>query len=793
MGMDNTRSSNGWQKDGFHNKNPADVHLNQSDPQEDEIDLRKLVRLMFRHKWLLTSVVAVITGIAIVVSFLLTPIYKSVGTLLISESKNRYSYAGSDISNLLTTTYGIGVGSTIANELQILRSRKLSYELADTLLKQKTGWNGDLFPLLYVEYPSDPNLAGIDKVAYRIMENLEVSQVDREADLVSISFSSPSPVEAAYLVNLTIDVYSQLSTDQNRLMAGSALKFLEAERARIEQNLRGNEERLREYMNEKKLVQVDKQTEMLIETITELENQRQTFQTSLAAIGSAIDNYKQRLEGIKSGFSEQFTNTIGPKLNRYQYQLAEYETEKMLLLARNPELRDNPDSGPRMRSLNEKIDLLKTVIDEETKKLFNSGTGQYLGFLGSLNGGVSGNIGNLYQKLLELNVEQSQYRAQVEVLGERLSEYETVFNNLPDNMIELARLKRDVRINEELYLTVSTQFAEMSLWEQTQFGLGRPVDYGFIPSRPIFPNKPLFGLVGLVLGGVIAIGVVFAREAFNTKIDGVEKMEELDVPLLATIPDFSDTIQTKFSGQEKITIQNKKVSSGLIALLDSFSPAAEAFRRLHNNVVFAHPDRNHKVLMITSSLKGEGKSTVIANLAVILSESGKKVVILDADFRRPFVHTYFGLTLTPGITEYLFDEAPLEEALQKTVVENVDVITTGKRPPNPTAVSQSLKLREMIHKLKQQYDYVLIDTAPYGIITDAGYLIKEAEGIIVVSKFNHTHQNELVHTISNLKKVNANILGTVLTWFDYRKSTDYYYTDSYYKRAYEAYEAYMKK
>src|SRR5699024_2344531 len=144
------------------------------------------------------------------------------------------------------------------------------------------------------------------------------------------------------------------------------------------------------------------------------------------------------------------------------------------------------------------------------------------------------------QKLIELQVEEKQYQAQVDVLTAQLAEQERFFENLPDNMIGLARLQRDVTISEELYLTVSQQYAEMALWEQTQFGLGRTVDTGYVPEEPVAPNKVLFVLVGFILGGIAGVGYVLVRTGFNTTIDGVDKLKRLHHPLLAVIPVLDD-------------------------------------------------------------------------------------------------------------------------------------------------------------------------------------------------------------------------------------------------------------
>src|SRR5699024_5585386 len=246
------------------------------------------------------------------------------------------------------------------------------------------------------------------------------------------------------------------------------------------------------------------------------------------------------------------------------------------------------------------------------------------------------------------------------------SEQQKFFDSLPDNMIGLARRKRDVKINEELYLTVSKQYAEMSLWKQTQFGLGRQVDSGYIPQKPVEPNKKLYLLVGFVLGTIRSVGYVFTREAINTIIDGVEKVKKHDLPLLTVIPDNDKFIKEKQGGREKVRIGSTEVSTGMTTLLDAVSPISEAYRRLQTNIIYSNPDNPLKTLMVTSATKGEGNTTTVGNLGVTLAETGKEVIFVDTDLRRPQMHNKLGTKRAPGITEILFEDRDWQDTIQQT-------------------------------------------------------------------------------------------------------------------------------
>lgn len=788
MAIDNNNfpRPNGSSNNGYHSGSPnggATPGEQRGTQDPDEIDLKRLFYTLWHYKWIIVSSVMVFTILAGIVAYTTTPIYRSEGSILISQQQNRYSYAGSDLANLLTSTYGIGTGSTIANELQVLRSRKLSLEMADSLMERRLMKNGLQYPVLFKEYPEDSALAAKDTVALRLRNNISFSQVDREADMVSIAFESPSPLEAANIVNLSMELYSELSTRQNRRSANSAVQFLQNERDRIESRLNKVEDQLRQFMNKEKLMQVDAQTEKLIERLAELEAKKQEAKVKLVTVESAINKYQDRLNDIKPGLAEQYADAIGPNMTRLQYQLAELEIEKMQLLANNPSLKNVSDPPKELKEINAKVEVYRNKVRELTKKLVADGD-QYLGFLGGSDGNIAQAVSDINQKLVELQVEQEQYSAQLDVINAQLKEQQQFFDNLPDNMIRLARLKRDVKINEELYLTVSQQFAEMSLWKETQFGLGRPVDTSFIPEDPVKPNKKLYLLVGFILGGILSVGYIFVREAFNTTIDGIEKIKEFGYPLLAVVPKMGRECE------ETTKAQGYEVSRSLVALLDTVSPVSESFRRLQSNIIYSNPDQEINSLMITSSTQGEGKTTVSSNLGIVLAEAGYNVAIVDTDLRRPNLHKIFGLNSAPGIVEVLFDNVSMDEALQQTPMSNLSVISAGNRPPNPSAITQSRAFLDTIKQLEEKFDFVLIDTPPYGIITDASAMIRQTDGVVIVTRFGKTSEMELNHTINNLQRVNANILGTVLSAFNHEKTSDYYYSSYYYQEMYESYESY---
>lgn len=773
------------------NGNHANRRKGSPEHEDGEIDLNYFFAVVMRHKWAVIGITAVCTFAAVIYALSIVPVYQSQGSLLVTESQAGPGGAtGGALSELLSTTYGYGIGSTLGNELQVMRSRQMSNNLAEKVMQQDIMENGRRFPVLWEEYPADSTVADAETVAERIRDNISYDRVNLETEIIEIRFKSYSPAEAQWMVNEAINSYSEISTTQNRMAASSAMTFLEEERAKIEQELQQKEEQLRDFMDRSGIVTVDQQTNQLITRISELESQLQQVRTRLVAIETAIENYERQIDEIRPGLAQQFAEGVGANMERLQFQLAELETEKMLLLNRNPGLRNNPEREPQMVQINEQIALLKQEINRVASNLVEESE-EYLTFLGQSDGGIAGRLMELRTNLVELNIEKSQLESQRDVLNERLTEENRFFENLPQNMVEFARLKRDVEINEQLFLTVSDQYTETAFWEQTQFGLGRPVDYGQLPDNPVEPNKRVISLFGLFLGGVLGLGYAFGREKLVQVIDGTEKMRNLNYPLLAVIPDIDRVVNNKLGGQEMITLKNnKKVSSSLLTLVETISPVAESFRRLHNNIILSHPEKKFQTILVTSSTQGEGKTTVVSNLAVALSEADKKVLIIDLDLRRPNLHFLWDESRTPGVSEVLLEDLPVLEAIKPSAAPGVDLLTAGEKAANPSAINQSEGLRKLIAEMKERYDHILIDTAPYGIITDAAPMMRLADGVVVSAKFNQTKESQLTHTLENLERIRAQVIGTVLLAFDHEKSSDYYYGSDNYYYGYKEYEKY---
>lgn len=214
----------------------------------------------------------------------------------------------------------------------------------------------------------------------------------------------------------------------------------------------------------------------------------------------------------------------------------------------------------------------------------------------------------------------------------------------------------------------------------------------------------------------------------------------------------------------------------IISINSPKSPISEAYRGIRTNIEFSNLDKEIKIIGVTSSKQNEGKSTVLANLAVSFAALEKKVLILDGDLRNPSVHRMFGLSNIHGVTDILLEKHNFVDCVHSTDINKLNVLTCGQIPPNPSEMLSSNRMRNFVDSLRDYYDYIFIDAPPIGIITDAGIISTYTDGMVFVISSNEVDINQAKISKERLDSVGANILGTVLNKFEAKKSGNDYYS-----------------
>lgn len=312
------------------------------------------------------------------------------------------------------------------------------------------------------------------------------------------------------------------------------------------------------------------------------------------------------------------------------------------------------------------------------------------------------------------------------------------------------------------------------------------IDTAIPPEEPISPSVPTNTLIAAMLGLMASLGLIVLLEMLDNTYKKAEDVEKkLSLHLLGIIPKFEGSIRSeknirkhaKKHGNQalnavKVQEENEKT---LVALHEPKSAAAEAYRTLRTNLHYGSVDRQVKTLLFTSTSMTEGKSTTCANLAISMAQSEKKVLLVDADLRKPKLHRYFNLSNGKGLVDLLAEDMSLEEVLQfREDIPNLTVLTCGSIPPNPSEILGSRKMKELLDSFREKFDYVIIDSPPVTQVTDAVVLSQIVDSTVMVIAAGQTNVDMSRSAVKSLQGVNANLQGFVLAKVDMRGLGNYY-------------------
>jgi len=274
----------------------------------------------------------------------------------------------------------------------------------------------------------------------------------------------------------------------------------------------------------------------------------------------------------------------------------------------------------------------------------------------------------------------------------------------------------------------------------------------------------------------------------DNSVNSVDQLKSIHLPLLSAVP-VLDRVANR--NKQSFSIGKGRIPDELVLLHDRTNIASESIRRLKNNLIYQFGDVPPKTIAVTSAEKGDGKSTIVSNLGIAFAEEGYKTLVIDTDFRRPKLHTYFGLSNDAGLTNYLIGKLPIQELIKDTDLVNLKVITAGNESGRPENVVSSNEFKLFLKRMEEVFDVIIMDTPPFGVISDSMALLKRAESTLVVTKYRKTNRGVFLKTIEELERINANVNGIVLNGFDHRKETGTHYGPGYYKALYSSYEEYV--
>jgi len=349
-----------------------------------------------------------------------------------------------------------------------------------------------------------------------------------------------------------------------------------------------------------------------------------------------------------------------------------------------------------------------------------------------------------------------QMNAQLGAINKKIGELNDTLKQLPDLQRRYLQLYREVEVKTQLYTALLNSYQQLRIAKAGEIGNVRIVDTAVLPIEPIKPKKLQILILAIFLGGFLGTLLALLRNMMHSGIKDSNQIEnELDLPVYATVP--------RSPAQEsRIKLLKKKKSIPILAIKNGDDIAIESLRSMRTAIHFALNNAKNNIIMISGPAPEVGKSFISTNLAAILAQSNKRVLIIDADMRRGYLHKYFNHDNLPGLAEYLNTQQTLDSIIKPTEIPHLDVITRGKSPVNPSELLSSAKFAAMFEQLSPMYDHIIIDTPPVLAVTD-GIIISQYAGVnLVIARYAKSQMKELELTVNRFEQVGVKVNGFIL-------------------------------
>lgn len=646
----------------------------------------------------------------------------------------------------------------IANQIEVLKSYKIRDAVAGALL-DSLDHREDLqyFNLLVSRSENNEvNIVSRESLRKGILNYVSITQ-KKGLDAVDIATEGPYFNEAQLVSNTYANVYLNYNLELSRQDIQNVKNYLNSEKENKLNELNAAESELESFQKETGIIALDEQTSNLVNTISDYDVEKNAAQIELKANQQRINTLSDEFGSIDTNFS-RFIDT---KLNQSLFdqilgQIAQIEIKRDLDLSSvsEPSVRQriNDDASKKIAALetqlNEQVEIFKRGLSAETPEESK----------------------DLYSKLVDVKINSKVLNSRLNSIGGVLNFYEGKFAQLPSQSIELAKLQRTRNSTEKLFLILEEKYQEATINERSRLGNVSILDPGYDNYGPVSPDRPRIMLFGVIIGLILGVAFAFLRNYFDKTIKSPDEIENKGGSLLSWIPNI-ENMGT-----------NTGVESEFVVFLRPTSAVSESFKALRTRIQFSKlQSRPIQTILITSSIPSEGKTLVSVNLAGSFAQAGKKVLLLDCDLRKPKVHTFFKEERYPGVSDYLFNNVEFKDIVRETGLENLQFITSGTIPPNPSELLGSIQMKKFLDFLKEKYDYIIIDSPPLITVTDSEILFNITDGAVLIAQANKTPTETFWKTYQTLYNKNPhNLLGCVLNNFSYKSSYGYYYNYYYY-------------
>ncbi len=722
------------------------------------LDLKEYIRIVVKYRIVIGACALTCTILAVLYAFMATPLYTAESKLRISTYEPVLS--ATKIEDMLQEK------SKEANYLETQIQEMKSFSLADRVLQNPTVKNyfaeksGGLFSFLKSS-KNEEEVSNKNGTYYNSIEKIRsyLNIVDikpvRRTSLVSVVATAKDPGIASQIANLHAENYIDWVRAGRIDQQARGLTFLRAQADELRQKVADLEREAADYAEANSIVAVNKDENITAQKMSQLNK----LLTEASANRIQAENQFKEAENSLKSPSAGFDDVSAQQMRS---QLAQLQAEYDQLSAKFQ------PGYPKMVQLKAQIDGLKESIQGQRKQI------------------VSG----LKAKMMAAAAEETNLREELERQKSQAFE-------LSKSQVQYNILNREITTSRDLLENVLKQIKETSLAVESNASNVSIVDQAVVPQFPSYPKKSLVVMLGILVGTGLGLLMALLLNYLDSTIRTPDDVAHyLKAANLGVVPSFDIEGVGQFAKDKKLLGVVKKEEEQtpdptnlpveqdslvpVVFVQDPRSLAAEAYRTIRTGILLSQAGEPPRTILVTSAQPSEGKTTSSINLAVSLAGNGSRVILIDADLRRPSLHKGLGLPNTnKGLTEVLTGQTAIEAAIQPDIVRRLSIVTAGTIPPNPAELLGSKEMYKLIKSLEEVYDFVIIDSPPILAVTDSIVLSRYVDGVVMVVRGAMTPRRVVQDAKARLSGVGARLLGVILNDVNIRGG-DYYYYNKYY-------------
>lgn len=723
--------------------NPEEIQaLKPVESVDDEINFLDIFKIL-KRRWipftLTFGTIVVTTG---VLTSLQTPIYQSKGQILVSKTNDASALTG--LADQLSLDPLSKTSNPIETEIQVLQSISILENVIESLdLRDEE------------DQPLKVN---------NFREKLQASPV-RGTDVLEVGFQDPDPQVASDTVNAVMQFYLKNDIEVNRSQTRAARQFISQQIPRSERQLSQAEANLRVFKEEHGVVELVGEAQ---ESVTRLADLKASMVDTESKLLAARERSTQ-LQSNLGGLQPDQAIAIGKVSESRSIQSTLLESKKLedkLAISRS----SLQPGHPAIADLESQVLAINTNLENRIQETAgtvpiedsNRELGQTIGL-------------ELMTELVKADVAKRSIEKQLKSLQGEYQFALTRTQKLPALEQKQAELVRDLEVARQSYNTLLESYQKAQLAENQNLGNARIINQAQVAERPIAPRKLLNLLMGGVLGILGGAGLSLLLESKDIRVRTVKDIRDLlPYTLLGTVPTFS---------KKKDLAHSSDGQANFLHIRDEpQSMISETYRMINTNLRFSRSD-GLQIIVISSSVPGEGKSTTLANLALGMSELGSKILVIDGDLRRPAQHQMWEIPNRLGLSNLLVDETPISHLPIIEEKHNLHLLPAGAIPPNPTVLLDSKACQNFLLQVRNEYDYIFIDAPPLTVASDAVLLGKLSDGLIFVSRPEIASRPAINAAKEILSQARQTVLGLIVNGVNTKNesSSYYYYSKEYYK------------